>query len=178
MTTKHEADFILNPGWQTEFLRSGAYALCVTGERGSGKTTALLIDAAKTIGKGYGPAHNAIVLVPSREMIRPILVETSAKLYPKIGGTFDGSQRWTFPEGERIWFGAANAPRVWQDACFSYVGIDEIQDVAREDFEVFATRLRATGKEPPPRFRATRTPQPDWIAVTFDTMLAGMKGGT
>ena len=121
----------------------------------------LLVDAARYVGHGYGPAYHAILLRRTFKELEKSLIPRSEGLYPHIGGKFKADSRvWVFPNGERISFGHVEFDRdimQYKSAEFQFIGWDELTEFNEEPYKYMFSRLRSS-KGVPLRVRAGTNP--------------------
>lgn len=97
-----------NPGPQTWYLSCPAFELLGWGNRGGGKSEALIFSFAQHVGRGYGPAWRGVIFRREYKDLTD-LVERSKKWFRQIfpGAKFHQSPSdffWQFETGERLYF--------------------------------------------------------------------------
>lgn len=123
-------DWKANSGPQADFVHRTEYEIMYGGAVGGGKSEALLVDAVRYVGCGYGGDYRGIILRRTMPELEGTLIPRSRELYPKIGGVYNISKSfWRFPAGERIYFGhidhEAHVYRYsgWE---FQFIAFDEL----------------------------------------------------
>lgn len=149
------------PGPQTRFLSLITFEAMYGGAAGGGKSDALLVDATRYIGKGYGANYKGLLLRRTFPDLEKSLIDRSRDLYPRLGGTYREDKRvWRFPGGEKIFFGYMEADRdrlQYQGAAFQFVGFDELTHFSRVQYLYLFSRCRSS-KGVPCRIRGATNP--------------------
>ena len=129
----------------------------------------LLVDAARYVGKGHGPAYQAILLRRTFTELEKSLIQRSHQLYPQLGGKYKSDSKiWTFAGGERIHFGHCEHDTdvmQYKSAEFQFIGFDELTDFNEYPYTYMFSRLRSS-KKVPLRMRAGTNPGGrghDWV---------------
>lgn len=94
------------PGSQYDFLRCPVPEVLLEGNRGGGKTDALLMDFGQHVGKGFGAEWRGILFRQTFPQLEDVVAK-SKKWFPQIwrGATFNASDYyWGWPTGERLYF--------------------------------------------------------------------------
>lgn len=89
-------------GSQRVFLRSAVPEVLLQGNRGGGKTEALIMDFGQHVGVGFGASWNGILFRRTRQQMYDVIRKTK-KLFPQIwrGATYNSTgHAWHWPEGE------------------------------------------------------------------------------
>ncbi len=153
--------FLPNPGPQTRFLSLTCFEAGYGGSAGGGKSAALLVDAVRYVGRGFGPNYAALLLRREFPDLEKSLIVESHKLYPRIGGRYNENKKtWTFPGGELVWFGHAQHERdieQYQGAAMQFVGFDELTTFTEYQYKYIFSRVRSAHGVPC-RIRATMNP--------------------
>lgn len=111
VVTEGEPDILAGwapqPGSQGVFLECPATEVCYEGNRGPGKTDALLMDFGQEIGKGYGAEWRGILFRQTFPQLSDVIVK-SAKWFPLIWPgqcKYNESKHvWTWNTGETLTF--------------------------------------------------------------------------
>ena len=144
----HPQDWKPNPGPQTDFLTRTCFEALYGGSAGGGKSAALLVDAIRYVGRGYGPSYHAILLRRTFPELEKSLIKSSHELYPRIGGKFnENSKTWGFPGGELVEFGHMQHEsdvHKYQGAEFQYVGFDELTSFSETQYLYLFSRCRSS----------------------------------
>ena len=97
-----------NPGPQEWYLSCPAFELLGWGNRGGGKSDALLFSFAQHVGRGFGAAWRGVIF---RREFKDLtdLVERSKKWFARVFPTAKfhlsaSDYYWQFPSGERLYF--------------------------------------------------------------------------
>lgn len=158
---------------QARFLSLTCFEALFGGAAGGGKSDALLIDATRYIGRGYGSSYAAILLRREFPELEKSLIVRSQALYPNLGGVYRQDKRlWTFPAGERIYFGHAQHDKdilQYQGAEFQFVAFDELTHFTEYQYKYMISRMRSS-KGVPLRLRAATNPGGEgheWVMRRF-----------
>lgn len=136
---------------------------------GRGKSAALLVDAIRYVGRGYGSNYRALLLRRTYPELKRTLIDKSHGLYPRLGGRWrETDKTWTFPGGEIVEFGHIEHEDdvfIYQGAEYQFIGLDELTSFTRKQYIYLISRLRsAVGI--PLRIRAATNPGNeghDWV---------------
>ena len=147
-TTEREGDWRPNAGPQARFLSLTCFEALYGGAAGGGKSDALLVDAIRGVGKGYGRNYAALLLRREFPDLEMSLMRRAHVLYPMIGGKWKGdSKTWTFPGKETVRFGHAQREadvHQYQGAEFQFVGFDELTSFTEYQYKYLISRLRSS----------------------------------
>lgn len=94
------------PGSQEAFLSCPVPEALLEGNRGGGKTDALLMDFGQHVGQGYGIEWRGILFRKTYKQLNDV-IEKSKKWFPRIWPTctFNSSDMyWQWPTGEKLFF--------------------------------------------------------------------------
>lgn len=102
------------PGGQTRFLSCPIKEILAEGNRGGGKTDALIFKFVKYVGLGYGAAWTGIIFRREYKHLDDI-IKKSKRWIPQAfpGAEFKASKsdyKWVFPTGEELLFRRFNDP--------------------------------------------------------------------
>lgn len=155
-------------GAQMRFLSSQADIAIYGGSAGSGKSFALLLEAARHINNG---GYGAVIFRREQKMIvsEGGLRDTALDIYPHIGGVYRSqpTPQFIFPSGAKITFGHLNQQSEvlnWQGSQIPFIGYDELTHFDLFQFMYMLSRLRSTCGVAP-YIRATTNPDSDsWVA--------------
>ncbi len=155
-------------GAQMKFLASQADFAIYGGSAGSGKSYALLLEAARHI---HNPGYGAVIF--RREMKQIVseggLRDTALEIYPYLGGQYRSqpSPQFVFPSGAKITFSHLNQESEvlnWQGSQIPFIGYDELTHYSNFQFNYMMSRMRSTCGVSP-YCRATTNPDSDsWVA--------------
>lgn len=136
-----------NEGPQTRFLSLTCLEALYGGAAGGGKSDALLVDAGRYIGRGYGANYSALLLRREFPDLEKSLIVKSHDLYPRWGGRYrEDKKYWRFPGGERVYFGHAQHEKdihQYQGAPFQFIGFDELTTFTLYQYLYMLSRLRS-----------------------------------
>lgn len=93
-----------NAGAQVAFLACPVFEVLLEGNRGGGKTEALLVDFAKEVGRGYGQAWRGILFRHTYKQLADVTQKTQ-RLFPLVwpSARFNASEHyWSWSGGERL----------------------------------------------------------------------------
>lgn len=169
-------DWRPNPGPQERFLSLSCYEALYGGAAGGGKSDAILVDAIRHVGKGYGVGYQALLLRRTFPELEKGLILRSRSLYGNIEGAEYSTQSktWTFPGGERVVFGYLDSEQDvfrYQGLAFQFIGFDELTQFSESQYTYLLSRLRYAGADRfSLRVRATTNPGGDgheWVFKRF-----------
>jgi len=156
------------PGAQTDFLRSGADICIYGGAAGGGKTTGLILEPLRHVGR----VANFTAVFFRRTMPQitnpGALWDECSKFYRRLGGTPHLRLReWRWPRGGKIKFSHLQFETTvyeWQGAQITLICFDELTHFSAHQFFYMVSRNRSTcGVRP--YIRATCNPDADsWVA--------------
>lgn len=148
-----------HPGFQTNFMKQGAFEVLGGGAAGPGKTDCLIGMAARD---GEHPATRGLFLrTIYTDMIE--IRDRMGELFPKLGATWSAEdRRWTFPQGGRIELGYGKR----MSEIERYLGreytrlyFDELGLLPEEKpWDMLLSRLRSTSDDVPIGARASANP--------------------
>lgn len=172
----HPDDWKPNKGPQERFLSLTCFEALYGGSAGGGKSDAILVDAVRYVGRGYGPAYQALLLRRTFPALEKSLIGRSRELYTRIGGKYrDDKKVWTFPGGESVFFGYLeheNDVEQYQGGAFPFIGFDELTQFSLAQYLYLFSRCRS-GKVPC-RIRGTTNPGGtghEWVFDRFGPWL-------
>lgn len=97
-----------NPGGQDMFLRSPVREVLLHGDRGGGKTEALLMDYLKGVGRGWGSKYVGILFRCEYKHLEDVVRKSKRlfkAIYPDAYFLKSASDyKWVFPDGEELLF--------------------------------------------------------------------------
>lgn len=162
-----------SPGPQTRFLSLTCFEALYGGAAGGGKSDALLVDAVRYIGRGYGGSYKALILRREFPDLEKSLMTRSRELYPRLGGKpRNDGREWRFPGGEVVYFGHAQHEHdieQYRGAEFQFVGFDELTSFTEYQYTYLISRIRSAHGVPL-RLRSATNPGGvghEWVLKRF-----------
>ncbi len=172
----------LNIGWtpfqggQRKMLTCPVWECLMHGNRGGGKTDALLMDYGQGIGQGYGADWRGLLLREATTELGDVIAK-SKKWFPRLfpGCKYNNSRKvWTFLDGETLWF---NYARVLADYDqyhgheYPWIGWEELTNHAvPEVYLKLMSCNRSSNALVPKRYRSTCNPSGPghaWVKERF-----------
>lgn len=164
------------PGSQVLFLSCPVFECLLQGTRGGGKTDALLMDFAKEVGRGFGPAWRGALFRLTYPQLADVVAK-SRKWFTQIfpGAKFnEAGYYWTFPQGETLFFRYGAAERdYWNYHGHEYpwLGFEELTNWRDDTFYLsMVSTCRSSTPGVPKRVRATCNPLGPghtWVKARF-----------
>lgn len=154
------------PGSQAIFLTCPVWEALYEGTRGPGKTDSLLMDFARDVGRGWGPAWRGILFRRTSKQLDDV-VARSQKWFRQIfpGAVFLRSRadyKWVFPDGEELLLRHfRNVDDYWDYHGHEYpwIGWEELTSwPALDGYELMKSCSRSSTPGMPRRIRATTNP--------------------
>jgi len=152
------------PGAQKKFLSCPAWECLMSGNRGGGKTDALLMDYLREVGVGHGAEWRGLLLREATTELGDVIAK-SKKWIPQIfpGAKYNNSRKiWTFESGESLWFNYARTEEdYWQyhGQEFPWIGWEELTNQIFPDaYLKLMSCNRSSNKGIVPRYRSTCNP--------------------
>ena len=167
----HPDDWIPEPK-QAQFLSLTCREALYGGAAGGGKSDALLVDAIRYVGRGYGDKYNAIIFRRTLQDVKKRLLPRSRQLYTRLGGKFNGSDFvWTFPGGETVWFGYCDNEKDverYQGVEYQFAGFDELTQFTEYQYKYIGFSRMRSPHGIRIRLRATSNPGGEGHEWVFD----------
>jgi hypothetical protein len=171
------------PGAQEAFLACTTTEVLLEGNRGGGKSAALLMSFAQHVGVGHGSEWRGILFRKTFPELRYLEVE-SQKWFSRIdhlaGAKYNWStHEWRFPQGELLQFSYMDSPREFvkhQGHAYPWIGWDELHNWPLDEayLAMFAC-LRSPAPGIPLQVRSTCNPGGvghNWIKARWQLPLA------
>lgn len=151
-------------GSQVLFLDSPIRETLYSGNRGCGKTDALLMDFAQDVGKGWGAEWQGILFRETYLQLADVIKKTK-KWFPQIWpkAQYNKADRvWTWPGGEALRLAYMNDPDDYWNYhghAYPWIGWEELCNWMTPDcYTVMMSCNRSTVKDMPRKVRATTNP--------------------
>lgn len=149
---------------QAEFLAADTLQVIATGDRGGGKTTLLLADFAREIGRGHGRAWRGILFRQSYPQLDDVIVKSQGlyrRAFPSARYN-RSSHTWTWPTGEELLLRYIERPEdYWNHHGheFPWIGFDELTTWSDLTcFDLVKSLCRSSVPGVPRRIRGTTNP--------------------
>lgn len=170
VTTPADEDYNViwepHPGSQRQFLSCPAYEVLYEGERGPGKSDALLMDFAQNVGQGHGYDWRGVLFGREYKHLDEIVVK-SKKFFSRIfpAARWIGSKdqyKWVWPDGEELLLRRMkNADEYWDYHGHEYpwIGWEELTKWPTDEcYEIMKSCSRSANPAIPRKYRATCNP--------------------
>ena len=152
------------PGSQEAYLASPIFEVLYHGNRGPGKTDALLMDFLQHVGQGWGPEWRGIVFRRTYPELEDV-INKSGKWFPQIFPDAQynrQSHTWTFKNGESLRFRHFAKPtdyNSYHGHAYTFIGWEEITNwVDNKCYLSMFSCCRSPIKGIPMKYRATTNP--------------------
>ena len=171
-----------NPGGQTAFLACPIFEVLYTGNRGAGKSEALLMAYAMHVGKGYGAEWSGLIFRRSYKELADLEKKATAlfrRIFPAMlsspGATYNATLHlWKFPQGETLQFTYLEREddyNRYHGHAYPFVGFEELANWATpEAYLAMMSCCRSSHPGIPRLFRANTNPYgpgKSWIKQRF-----------
>jgi len=153
-----------HPGSQKYFLSCPADEVLLHGNRGGGKTDALLMDYLQSVGLGYGSDWRGIIFRQEYTQLIDVINKCN-KWIPQIfpGSKYNGSEhKWTFPTGEMLYLRNMKRPEDywgyhgWE---IPFLGWEELTNWATDEcYLSMMSTNRSSNPDVPRKIRSTCNP--------------------
>lgn len=170
--------FAPQPGGQQAFLECDTRECLFEGNRGGGKTYALIADFLKDVGRGFGSDWRGILFRQTYEQHNDVILKSKeliGKLWP--AAKFNEVKfRWTFPDGEILWLRRMLRMQDYthyHGHQYAWIGWEELTEWADDRLYL---KMFGTNRSPNPqvapirRIRATCNPSGvghHWVKARF-----------
>lgn len=154
------------PGGQRLFLACPYFEVLLHGNRGGGKTDALLMDFARHVGQGFGPAWRGILFRREYKELADVVAK-SKNWFPRMfpGCRFLESQadfKWRFTDGEELLFRTAKKMsdyNSYHGHSYPWIGWEELTNWGSPDlYNAMKSVCRSSIPGMPRKYRATTNP--------------------
>ena len=152
------------PGSQEAYLSCPIFEVLFHGNRGPGKTDALIMDFAQHVGQGWGPEWRGIIFRRTYPELEDI-INKSGKWFPQIFPDAQynrQSHTWTFRDGESLRFRHFAKPTDYNNYhghAYTFIGWEEITNWPDNKCYIsMFSCCRSPIKGIPMKYRATTNP--------------------
>lgn len=163
-------------GGQRVFLRCACPEVLLEGNRGGGKTDALLMDFGQFCGKGFGPAWTGVLFRQSYPQLEEVIKKSQkwfSMLWPLARYNASGHY-WRWATGETLYFRHAARPadyRSYHGHENPWYGWEELTNWANDElYKAVMSTWRSSHPGMPRRYRATTNPYGPghhWVKARF-----------
>lgn len=164
MTRKTNVVWAPQPGSQVSFMTCPYFEVLLEGNRGGGKTDALLMDFAQLVGAGYGMEWRGVIFrqtYPELEDLVTKSLKWFRRIFPKAKYNAT-AHKWTFATGETLSFRyGLNENDYWNyhGHQYPFLGFEELTTWPDSSFyEAMQSTCRSTVPGIPLWVRATTNP--------------------
>lgn len=175
-TAKRPVVWRSNPGGQMLFFQAPFFEVLADGNRGGGKTDALLFDFAHGIGRGYGPAWRGILFRLTYPQLSDVIVR-SKRWFPRVfpGARYNKADHsWAFPAGEELllrYMQSEDDYAEYHGHEYPWIGWEQLENWATSlPYENMLTCSRSSMPNMPRKIRATANsygPGHAWVKNRF-----------
>lgn len=155
-----------HPGSQTLFIDCPIREVLYEGERGPGKTDALLMKFAKHVGCGHGAAWRGVIFRREYKHLDDVVAKSKrwfSQIFPEarwIGSKSD--YKWVFPDGEELLFRAMKDPNdywSYHGHELPFIGWEELTNWPSDDcYEIMKSCNRSSVAGMPRIYAGTANP--------------------
>ena len=178
---EEEAAWAPQPGSQTAFMSCPAEEVIYEGNRGGGKTDALLMDFAQHVDQGFGAEWRGILFRQTYPQLSDVIVK-SHKWFPMIwpGVVYNDSKHvWTWPTGETLTFSYGMREKdyiQYHGKSWPWIGFEELTTWADPTFflRMFSC-IRSSMPGMPRKIRITTNPYGpghNWVKTRYHLPVA------
>lgn len=152
------------PGGQKAFLTCPAWEVLIGGNRGGGKTDALLMDFLQHVGVGFGQEWRGILFREEYTQLTDIINKSRkwiSQIFPSA--KYNGSEhKWTFESGEQLFLRYMRTPSdYWNYHGHEYpwIGWEELTNWATDEcYLAMMSCNRCSDPSVPRKYRSTCNP--------------------
>lgn len=159
-----EAVWAPQPGSQEAFLACPIYECLYEGNRGPGKTDALLMDFAQHVNCGYGAEWKGVLFRQSYPELQDV-IEKARKWFKRFWPSADfneGKSFWRFPSGELLYFRFMEKEKdYWHyhGHAYPWIAFEELTTWPDDScYRIMMSCSRSTLPNMPRKYRATCNP--------------------
>lgn len=165
-----------HPGAQVKFLRCPVYEALLGGNRGGGKTDALLMDFLQGVGVGYGASWKGILFREQYTQLTDLINKCHKwvrQIFPDA--KYNGSEHtWRFGTGELLYLRYMRVPSdywAYHGHEYPWIGWEELTNWPTDEcYKIMMSCNRSSEKDIPRRYRATCNPSGPghgWVKQRF-----------
>lgn len=164
------------PGSQEAFLSCPLFECLYEGNRGPGKTDALLMDFGQHCGIGYGTEWRGVVFRQTYPQLSDIIAKTK-KWFPRIWPQIKFNEQkmtWTWPTGEELLLRHMQRPDDYYNFhghAYPWIGWEELTTWPDDKcYKLMMSCCRSTNPSLPRKYRATTNPYGighNWVKARF-----------
>jgi hypothetical protein len=159
-----QATWCPQAGSQVAFLSCPIFEVLLTGNRGGGKTDALLASFANHVGKGYGIKWRGVLFrqtFPELDDVKSKSIDKFKRIWPKSDFN-KAKMTWTFPDGEELLFRHMNHKDDYYNYhghAYPWIGWEELTTWATDEcYKLMMSCCRSDDPNLPRMYRATTNP--------------------
>lgn len=166
-----------NPGGQSLFLMAPHWEVLADGDRGGGKTDALLWDYLQHVGRGFGAAWRGILFRESYLQLADVIARSKRWISAAFqGAKYSGSPypTWTFPDGEELLLRHFSTIRDYDNYHgheYPWIGWEQLENwPTGECYQTMKSCSRSSMPDMPRKIRATANsygPGHAWLKAYF-----------
>lgn len=163
-------------GAQEAFLTCPAFETLMEGNRGGGKTSALLMDFAQHVDKGYGADWRGIIFRKTYKQLDDVVSQSKQyfnRAWP-LSSFNQADFKWTFPRGETLKLAYMERPDDYWNYhghAYPFIGWEELTTWNSDEcYRVMMSCCRSTNPKLPRKYRANTNPYGaghNWVKSRF-----------
>jgi hypothetical protein len=164
-------------GGQKVFLDCPLTEVLGHGNRGGGKTDALIMSFDQGIGQGWGPEYRGVIFRKTYKQLRDVVAKSRRLFRMKYGmaASFNSQEMtWTFPDGEQLLLSYMRTEADYDNHHgfgYCFIGFEELTSWASPTpYTRMFSCLRSSNRAIPLRIRATTNPYGvghNWVKARF-----------
>lgn len=167
-----------NPGGQYWFMRCPYWEILLEGDRGSGKTEAILMKFSKYVNQGFGHNWTGIIFRQSYPELDSLIQKADryfSMYFPEPAARYNRTEHtWHFADGERLMFRYGRRPEdYWEyhGGEFPFIGFDEASQWRNDRFYKDMKSCSRSVRSDMPKFIVSGTnpwgPGRPWLKKRF-----------
>ena len=167
----------IQEGGQRDFMDSPIFEVLGHGNRGGGKTDALIMSFDMLVGQGFRDGYRGIIFRKTYKQLRDVVVKCKRLFRMRYRGrsTFNAQEMtWTFPDGEQLVLSYMRTEDdYWNHHghAYQFLGFEELTSWATQaPYTRMFSCVRSTNPAIPLRVRATTNPYGvghNWVKARF-----------